>query len=232
MTSSNKQIHTNEFITRNEFSAFEKTVDANFAESKQSQAEIRHVLNNLTSKIDSMANKGLDVKTLFGGIMVIIAIMGGISSLISWGLNDKMTSQEALAKEGRTAIKESLSERIDTVESLVGKLEQLNSMTHDKLVALIEKELNKTSNNIIGTTDNKLSTISAYIKALSDRVGVSEQSLFKLIADGWSKADHVTQTVPTLSRIQQDILQLKEEAAASKAMRDVQLRSSRGKSNK
>lgn len=232
MTSSNKQIHTNEFITRNEFSAFEKTVDANFAESKQSQAEIRHVLNNLTSKIDSMANKGLDVKTLFGGIMVIIAIMGGISSLISWGLNDKMTSQEALAKEGRTAIKESLSERIDTVESLVGKLEQLNSMNHDKLVALIEKELNKTSNNIIGTTDNKLSTISAYIKALSDRVGVSEQSLFKLIADGWSKADHVTQTVPTLSRIQQDILQLKEEAAASKAMRDVQLRSSRGKSNK
>lgn len=232
MTSSNKQIHTNEFITRNEFSAFEKTVDANFAESKQSQAEIRHVLNNLTSKIDSMANKGLDVKTLFGGIMVIIAIMGGISSLISWGLNDKMTSQEALAKEGRTAIKESLSERIDTVESLVGKLEQLNSMNHDKLVALIEKELNKTSNNIIGTTDNKLSTISAYIKALSDRVGVSEQSLFKLIADGWSKADHVTQTVPTLSRIQQDILQLKEEAAASKAMREVQLRSSRGKSNK
>lgn len=232
MTSSNKQIHTNEFITRNEFSAFEKTVDANFAESKQSQAEIRHVLNNLTSKIDSMANKGLDVKTLFGGIMVIIAIMGGISSLISWGLNDKMTSQEALAKEGRTAIKESLSERIDTVESLVGKLEQLNSMNHDKLVALIEKELNKTSNNIIGTTDNKLSTISAYIKALSDRVGVSEQSLFKLIADGWSKADHVTQTVPTLSKIQQDILQLKEEAAASKAMRDVQLRSSRGKSNK
>lgn len=232
MTSSNKQIHTNEFITRNEFSAFEKTVDANFAESKQSQAEIRHVLNNLTSKIDSMANKGLDVKTLFGGIMVIIAIMGGISSLISWGLNDKMTSQEALAKEGRTAIKESLSERIDTVESLVGKLEQLNSMNHDKLVALIEKELNKTSNNIIGTTDNKLSTISSYIKALSDRVGISEQSLLKLMTDGWSKADHVTQTVPTLSRIQQDISQLKEEAAASKAIRDVQLRSSRGKSNK
>lgn len=232
MTSSNKQIHTNEFITRNEFSAFEKTVDANFAESKQSQAEIRHVLNNLTSKIDSMANKGLDVKTLFGGIMVIIAIMGGISSLISWGLNDKMTSQEALAKEGRTAIKESLSERIDTVESLVGKLEQLNSMTHDKLVALIEKELNKTSNNIIGTTDNKLSTISAYIKALSDRVGVSEQSLLKLMTDGWSREDHVTQTVPTLSRIQQDISQLKEEAAASKAIREVQLRLSRGKSNK
>ena len=232
MTSSNKQIHTNEFITRNEFSAFEKTVDANFAESKQSQAEIRHVLNNLTSKIDSMANKGLDVKTLFGGIMVIIAIMGGISSLISWGLNDKMTSQETLAKESRTAIKETLNERIDSIESLVGKLEQLNSINHDKLIALLEKELGKTATNLIGSTDNKLSTISSYIKALSDRVGVSEQSLFKLIADGWSKADHVTQTVPTLSRIQQDISQLKEEAAASKAIRDVQLRSSRGKSNK
>ncbi len=232
MTSSNKQIHTNEFITRNEFSAFEKTVDANFAESKQSQAEIRHVLNNLTSKIDSMANKGLDVKTLFGGIMVIIAIMGGISSLISWGLNDKMTSQETLAKESRTAIKETLNERIDSIESLVGKLEQLNAINHDKLIALLEKELNKTSNNIIGTTDNKLSTISSYIKALSDRVGISEQSLLKLMTDGWSKADHVTQTVPTLSRIQQDISQLKEEAAASKAIRDVQLRSSRGKSNK
>lgn len=232
MTSSNKQIHTNEFITRNEFSAFEKTVDANFAESKQSQAEIRHVLNNLTSKIDSMANKGLDVKTLFGGIMVIIAIMGGISSLISWGLNDKMTSQETLAKESRASIKETLNERIDSIESLVGKLEQLNSINHDKLIALLEKELGKTATNIIGSTDNKLATISAYIKALSDRVGVSEQSLLKLMTDGWSKADHVTQTVPTLSRIQQDISQLKEEAAASKAIRDVQLRSSRGKSNK
>lgn len=232
MTSSNKQIHTNEFITRNEFSAFEKTVDANFAESKQSQAEIRHVLNNLTSKIDSMANKGLDLKTLFGGIMVIIAIMGGISSLISWGLNDKMTSQETLAKESRASIKETLNERIDSIESLVGKLEQLNSINHDKLIALLEKELGKTATNLIGSTDNKLATISAYIKALSDRVGVSEQSLLKLMTDGWSKADHVTQTVPTLSRIQQDISQLKEEAAASKAIRDVQLRSSRGKSNK
>jgi DNA-binding MarR family transcriptional regulator len=140
MTTHNKQIHTNEFITRNEFSAFEKTVDANFAESKQSQAEIRHVLNNLTSKIDSMANKGLDLKTLFGGIMVIIAIMGGISSLISWGLNDKMTSQEALAKEGRTAIKESLNEKVSSIVDFVEKLEKQNSINHDRLVALVEKE--------------------------------------------------------------------------------------------
>lgn len=183
MATSNRQNQPNEFITRNEFSAFEKTVDANFAESKQSQAEIRHVLNNLTSKIDSMANKGLDVKTLFGGVMVVLAIIGAVSSLIGWGLNDKMNSQELLAKEGRIAIKESLNERIDSIELLVEKLERLNSANHDKLIATLEKELHKTEYNITERTDNKLETINSYIKALSDRVGITEQALLKLLND-------------------------------------------------
>ena len=230
MTTPNKQIHTNEFITRNEFSAFEKTVDANFAESKQSQAEIRHVLNNLTSKIDSMANKGLDLKTLFGGIMVIIAIMGGISSLISWGLNDKMTSQEALAKEGRTAIKESLNEKVSSIVDFVEKLEKQNSVNHDRLVALVEKEVGEVEKHFLESTNNKLETINSYIKALSDRLGVSEATLMSIMTNQWSRTDNDTQTVPTFNKMQQDITSLREEASASKAIRELQSGTARGKS--
>ena len=211
MAQSNKQVHINEFITRNEFSAFEKTVDANFAESKQSQAEIRHVLNNLTSKIDSMANKGVDVKTLFGGVMVIIAIIGAISSLISWGLNDKMNAQEQISKESRLAVKEAVTERMQAVENLVDKLEKLNSINHEKLVALVEKELKETATSLSDKTDYKLETINAYIIALNDRLSTSEKTLLDILSGRWSKADNGSEATTELARVKEEILLLKKE---------------------
>tara|TARA_R110000772_G_scaffold127285_1_gene234432 strand:- start:567 stop:968 length:402 start_codon:yes stop_codon:yes gene_type:complete len=73
------------FVTRPEFEAFEKSVDNNFSEIRDSQ----HIIGR---KIDALATKGVDFKGIFAGISVLITVILAVVGLFGWALNDKIDS--------------------------------------------------------------------------------------------------------------------------------------------
>jgi len=90
-SNSNPNISMN-FVTRPEFEAFEKSVDNNFA-------EVRDSIHTIGRKIDNLSSKGVDYKAIFAGVSVLLTVIIAIGGLFGWGLNDKMNATTSIIKD-------------------------------------------------------------------------------------------------------------------------------------
>ena len=83
-----------EFVTHNEFSAFERQVNRRFDEQTT-------ILASLSAKMDQLSNRGTDWKAVFGGLSLAATVVLAIGGLFGWGLANRIDSIDSIVAQNR-----------------------------------------------------------------------------------------------------------------------------------
>ena len=92
-----------EFVTHNEFSAFERQVTRRFDEQAT-------VLSSLSAKLDQISSRGTDWKAIFGGLSLASTIILAIGSLFGWGLSNRIDTIASIVSKNRDELIETAVE--------------------------------------------------------------------------------------------------------------------------